>query len=214
MSEKEKINTKVKNRFDQVYWSVYLFNLSISELQIISNLDYNSTELKITNSHTFNFYRISLQYCIIMEYNKVLEEIKRGNKDQHISSLFQLNETVYAENKESFLEQYSQNKDQINLIKKSPFYDKMKDLRDKKYAHADSRSINSPFDIKRFSDEDFCLAFEHLSQIKNILNRLTYQYNFEYDLNIPHRDKRTENLIKSHAQHKDFYYKNHLLINR
>ena len=213
MSEKEKMNTKVKDRFDQVYWSVYLFNLSISELQIISNLDYNSTELKITNSHTFNFYRISLQYCIIMEYNKVLEKGRKDNS-QNISSLHQLNETVYSENKESFSEQYSLNKDQINLIKKSPFYDKMKDLRDKKYAHADSHSINSPFDIKRFSDEDFCLAFEHLSQIKTILNRLTYQYNFEYDLKIPHRDKRTENLIKSHAQHKDFYYKNHLLINR
>ncbi|MBU3822177.1 hypothetical protein KO566_08910 [Flavobacteriaceae bacterium XHP0103] len=206
--KKDDIDSKIQERFQHLYWSIYLYNLALSELQIISDLNFNQSELQIVNSHTFNFYRVTLQYCFAMEYNKILE-IGRKDNNQNISSIYQLNEIIYSLNQSSFSEKYKENKEQIEFIKSSLFYNKMKKLRDKKFAHADNHEINIPFSTKGFSTEDIYQGFSQLSILKNVLNKLTFVYDFEYDLQIPNRDNRTENFIKFHAEYKDYYFENY-----
>ena len=85
----------------------------------------------IVNSHTFNFYRVTLQYCFIMEYIKLLEVGSKNNK-QHIASLTRLNEIINENNYNNFQKQFNENLQLLNEIKKSDFYKKIKPLRDKK----------------------------------------------------------------------------------
>jgi hypothetical protein len=204
---KEQMDNKLKERFNHVYWSIYLYNLSLSELKIVSNTEYNQSELQIVNSHTFNFYKTTLHYCFIIEYNKILEK-GRKDKNQNISSIIQLNDIVYSLNNNSFSEKYIQNMESISKLKSSTFYEKIRNLRDKKFAHADNVDINIPFTIIDFSKDDFMNGFNHLSILKKILDNLTKPYNFECHLRIPNWDDRTANFIKFHAEYRNFYLKN------
>src|SRR5699024_10943175 len=160
-------------------------------------------------SHTFDIYRITLQYCCIMEYNKILE-YGRINSDQNISSLYRLNELIHSIHNKSFSDKYAENKEIIKELKSSDFYGKMRELRDKKCAHADNHSVNTPFQIKGFQEDDFLNGFNQLHTIKGILDNLTSLYDIEYKLSIPHHDNRTENFIKFHAKYKDFYDRNYI----
>jgi hypothetical protein len=192
---KEELDPKLKKLFDHVYWSIYLYNSSLTELQIISDFEYNNEELQIVNSHTFNFYRVTLQYCFVMEYNKLLEIGRKGN-EQNISSMFKLNESIQTLNGKSFDKLFSDNKIKLSTLKTTEFYSKMRALRDKKFAHADNNQINVPFKIKGFKTDDFEEGFKQLFIIKEILNNCTSLFEFTYDIQIPHRDSQTENFIR------------------
>lgn len=207
MSNKKKIEPKLEKRFDHVYWSIVLFNSSFSELRAISEQTYNASELTIVNSYTFNFYRMSLQYCAVMEYNKLLEE-GRKDKNQNTSSLFQLNDVILLENKKSFSQKYIENKAHLISLKDSSFYDKMRTLRDKKIAHSDNHQINLPFDIKRFESKDISDGINHLQRMKVVLKNCAAISNIMYDIQIPYRNDETENFIKFQAEYKDYYFKN------
>jgi len=204
---KELLEQSVKERFEHVYWSIYLYNSSLTELLIISDYVYNESESEIVNSHTFNFYRVTLQYCFIMEYNKLLEK-GSNNKKQNISSLYKLNETIYSSLGKSFSEKFLENELKLSNLKSSDFYEKLKKLRDKKFAHADYHDINIPYRIDGFNSEELKEGFLHLQTIKDILNNCTTVYDFEYSIRIPDNDNRTENFIRYQAEYKDFYYKN------
>jgi hypothetical protein len=204
---KDELPKYLKNRFDHVYWSIFLYNSSLTELQIVSDFTYNGSELKIVNSHTFDFYRVTLQYCFIMEYNKLLER-GRSDNEQNISSLYKLNQAVFSEQGKSYENKYLDNENSLTTIKDSDYFAKIRNLRDKKFAHADNHEMNTPFSVKGFKTDDFENGFSHLMIIKGILNNLTSMFDFEYDLQIPYRDNRTENFIRFHAEYQDYYFKN------
>lgn len=206
---KLEIDENINNRFDHIYWSIYLYNTSLTELYFISEVPYNKSELQIVNSHPFDFYRITLQYCFIMEYNKLLEP---GSKTsgQNISSLYQLNEAIYELKGKTFVESYKKNELKLAEIKFSNFCEQIKKLRDKKFAHADNHEVNIPFRVEGFKTADFEDAFEHLQIIKAFLLNCTIIFDFEYDLAIPNRDDRTQNFIKYHAEYKDYYFKHYM----
>src|SRR5690625_4749517 len=124
MNTDKEINPKLKERLNHVYWSIYLYNQSLSELRIVTNLKYDKSELKIANSHTFNFYKVTLQYCCIMEYNKILEYGRRDN-DQNISSLYRLNKLIHSTHSQTISNKYLENKEKINELKSSAFHKKM-----------------------------------------------------------------------------------------
>lgn len=201
------MDNKIKARIDQVYWSAFLYNTSVTELQILSNEIYTNDEIKIVNSHTFSFYRVTLQYCFIMEYCKLLEN---GNKngDTNICSLKKLNELILYHYTKSYEDLYYQNNNIILKIKDSDFYDKIRKLRDKKFGHADNHEINKPYNITGLRKEDFENAFEHLKMIKEILNNFGSVYDKTFSLEIPSRENRTKNFIKFHAEYKNHYMKN------
>jgi hypothetical protein len=200
---------QIQNRLTHIHWSTYLYNTSISELHVISDEVYSKNEIKIVNSHTFNFYRVTLQYCFIMEYNKLLEKGNRGN-DQNISSLNRLNDILLEVNPITFMTHYKENSDLIQNIKDSDFYLKIRTLRDKKFGHADNDEINKPFKFESFVSRDFDNAFRHLRMIKTIFNSFASIYNRQYDLEIPSREDRTRNFIKFHADYQTYYMKNYM----
>ena len=148
------MDKQIKNRLEQIHWSTYLYNTSLSELEILSDEIYIDDEIKIVNSHTFKFYRVTLQYCFIMEYCKLLEKGEKRN-EKHISSLNRLNEILLNDNAMNFQNSYEVNLSLIENIKKSEFYNKIKTLRDKKFGHADNDEINKPFNMKGLCKEDF-----------------------------------------------------------
>lgn len=210
---KNLLDKSLKERFEHVYWSITLYYSSLTELLIISNYVYNDSELQIINSHTFDFYRVTLQYCFIMEYNKLLE---KGNNDkyQHISSLRKLNEAIYSSVGKSYEANYLENEVKLSNLKSTYFHEKIKKLRDKKFAHADNHDINIPYKIMGLNSEELNEGFLHLQTIKEILDSCTTVYDFEYSILIPSNDNRTENFIRYHAEYKDHYYKNFKSLDR
>jgi hypothetical protein len=203
----ELLEQSLKERFEHINWSVYLYNSSLSELQIISDYVYNSSELQIVNSSTFNFYRVTLQYCFIMEYNKLLEKGSKDNK-QNISSLQKLNETIFSLKGNSFKNRFLENEEKLLNLKKSDFYEKLKKLRDKKFAHADHHDINVPYKINGFNSDELKEGFLHLQVIKEILINCTTIFDFECRIQIPNDDDRTENFIRDQAEYADYYFSN------
>ncbi|RKS94743.1 hypothetical protein BC952_0367 [Flavobacterium limicola] len=203
-----KIPKNLKEKFDHVYCSICLFNSALTELQIISDHDYSEKELSIVNSHTFSLYKVTLQYCLIMEYTKLFER-GRSNKEEHVSSLFRLNEAILKDD-ESFRLKFIENEENLTRLKSTVFFEHIKVLRDKKFAHSDSHEKNSPFNIKGFQTKDFEDAFFHLSIIKEVLINCSSEFDFEYDLQIPNSDNRTENFIRYQAKYKDYYFKDYL----
>jgi hypothetical protein len=200
---------QIENRLTHIHWSTYLYNTSISELRIISDELYSPNEIKIVNSHTFDFYRVTLQYCFIMEYCKLLEK-GNINNEQNISSLNRLNQIFLQDSTKDFQMLFNQNDQLIESIKCSPFYKKIRSLRDKKFGHTDNNEINKPFKFEGFSTEDFENALKHLRMIKVIFNNFGSVYGRGYDLEIPSREDRTRNFIKFHAEYQTYYMKNYL----
>jgi hypothetical protein len=203
------MDEQIENRLIHIHWSTYLYNTSLSELQIISDENYNYDEIKIINSHTFDFYRVTLMYCFIMEYCKLLEKGKKEN-EHNISSLNRLNEILLEHSTKDFQTLYNENVSLLENIKKSDFYNKIRNLRNKKFGHADNDKINKPFKVDGFDSNDFEDAFRHLQMIKIVFNNFGSVYDREYDLEIPSRDTRTKSFIKSHADYQTYFIKNYL----
>lgn len=201
------LQQNIQDRFSHIYWSTELYNRSLTELHMITDLDYNDSELEIVDSHPFDFYRVTLQYCFIMEYCKLLEEGNTGKKE-HICSLNQLNEVIYRLYGRPFEAKYQDTKTKLFDIKATEVYKDFKTLRDKKFAHADKNKINVPFNIKGLDSSKINQGFVQLETIREILLNCSSIYDIEYDIQIPHRDNRTENFIRYQAKYKESYFKN------
>lgn len=210
----EDLDSKLKERLEQVHWSFYLYNRSLAELHMLTYESYNEEELKIVNSSTFNFYKVTLQYCFIMEYCKLLENKKKARGSANISSIHRLNESFYGEFGESFGDTYKKNNQHIEQLQVSPYHQKIRSLRDKKFAHSDTNFKNTPYEFKGFTESEIEEGFKHLRVIKSVINSLTFPYDFQYLLEIPYRDKRTRNFVKYHVDYKDYYYRNFLKRNK
>lgn len=200
------LDSEIKERLRHVYWSFYLCNQSLSELYTITFKSYNRSELKIINSSTFNFYKVTLQYSFIMEYCKLLEPKKKSKRQANISSLEQLNELLFRGYKKEFEKKYQENDSLFKKLMQSDFNRHIKKLRDKKFAHSDLNSINQPYKIKGLSENEIDKGFQNLKLIRDIIKNFTLVYDFEYEMQIPHRDNRTENFVKFHANYRDFYF--------
>src|SRR5699024_1393037 len=169
---------------------------------------YNKDELKIINSSTFDFYKVTLQYCFIMEYCKLLEDKKKAKGSANASSLHRLNELFRKELGENFDEAYKNNNRNIRVLQVSFFHEKIRSLRDKKFAHSDANNINNPYEITRFLESEIEEGFKHLRVIRRVINSLTSPYDSQYISEIPYHDKRTRNFIGQQAKYKDYYFRN------
>jgi len=205
----EDLPENIQERLNHSYWAVYLYNHSLNELHLISDVEYTPSQLKIVNSHTFDFYRITLHYCFVMEYNKLLE-IGRRDSQQNISSLIQLNDAVRENLGAPFQRSHAINHSSLASIRDSDFFTKMRDLRDKKFGHSDSHDINKPFSFRGFKTEDFKNGVNHLRIIKQVIDTCTSPFDLSLDIDIPNREDRTHNFIQFHAKYQDYYFNNYL----
>ena len=205
---KDDIPKNLKSQFDNTYWSIYLFNSALSELKLLSVEVFNVSEVAIIKSRTISFYKVTLQYCVILEYTKLFDKLS-NNKKENNSSLFKLIYKISLVSA-SFKNKYEENLKKLNSIKETEFFVKMKAFRDKKFAHSDFDNNNLPFNFKSFSNDDFSQGFCHLEIVKEILDDCSSIFNYHYGLNMPHKDNRTKNFIQNQAKYKDFYRNNHL----
>lgn len=191
-------------QFDHVYWSFFLLKTSILELQILSRNDFNKGEVSILNSHTMSFYKVTLQYCLIMEYSKLMEVSMKTTK-QGLSSLIKLNDLTLTF-KDEFKPNYDLNIQKLFELKSSNFYNKIKTLRDKKFAHSDSHTINNPFSIKGLSFEELNTGLNQLIEIKRIIDSCSFVFDFEYSNNLSSVENRTKNFIVNQGKYKEYFF--------
>jgi hypothetical protein len=203
-STSKTIPTKNQKQFDHVYWSFLLLKTSILELQIFSRNDFNKSEISILNSHTMSFYKVTLQYCLIMEYSKLMEFSSSAQK-QGLSSLMKLNDLTLIYQDE-FKPIYDLNIQKLNELKSSPFYIKIKRLRDKKFAHSDSNIINKAFNISALSLQELNMGLNQLLEIKKIIDSCSFIFDFEYSNNLSSVENRTENFILNQGKYKEYFF--------
>lgn len=199
-------------RFHYVYLSATLCNEAVTEISFISHSVLNSEELKIANNHTFNFFRVALQYCFNSEYTKLLEKDQakdRGKPTKHISSLFKLNEIIYEMRGENFEQAYLLNKELLYGIINDNFFDTQLLLRNKKFSHSDFFPGNDPLKIKGLTEFEVKTAFEHLIIMFKVINNCSNPFNYTYSSHVPYKDERTLNFIKNQAVYKKYFYDNY-----
>ena len=202
---KKNIPQHINNRFQQVYWTFYLCNSSLTELHHLTNQKFESDEIEMINSHPFSFYRVTLQYTFILEFNKLFE--KGRNNKEGVSSLIKLNELLRNELGNDFEETYEENLNIIEEIKSSEYFQNIITLRNKKFAHSEKHSENLPFKVKGLTTEKIFESFEYLKKLSEIIKKCTLCYDFEYDLSIPTSETRTLNFIKLQSKYKQHFYK-------
>lgn len=205
----DEIEKHIKQRLDYVYWSMTLANKALSELYIISDKQYNVEELKFLSGPPFDFYRVSLQYCFIMEYCNLLAKGRQAPKE-NIASFIRLNEAIIKKKGEAFRATYMLNEEILKRVHSSRFTDKVQKLRDKKFGHSEKHLVNTPYSVEGFNSEDFSEAFLNLKLFRQILNNCTGVYEVQYDISIPDRDDRTENFIKFQTEYEENYFRNFL----
>ena len=187
--------------------SLYLCNEACNEIWHTSQTPHTEAEYDIVSGRPFSFYGITLQYCFVMEYNKLLEK-KLNIDSSNIASLYRLNNSTYKFLGPEFHSKYSENRRLLKDLCNSDFYKVIHELRNKKFGHADNNPINDPLKIKGFSGQQID---EMMRQMKVLLIIANNCFNtFEKRQFIVHNDDRTANFIKYHAQYKSYYYKNYL----
>ncbi|MCR8669342.1 hypothetical protein NO995_16760 [Aestuariibaculum sp. M13] len=195
----------IKKRYQHVYWAFYLCNTSLTETKLLNSSDFNSKELELINSHPFQYFKVTLQYSYIMEYHKLLEKGRKNNLE-NISSLIWLNESLKDNLGKKFNDTHQKNITLIAELKSSVYFKKLHNLRNKKFAHSEKNSVNEPFNIKEFNEEDISNGIEHLNKIGEIIKNCTTPFEFEYDLEVPSSENRTLNFIKFQSKYKQFFF--------
>ena len=194
-------------RFTFVFISALYCKMALTEILYLSEAVRSQEELNLLNSYTIRFYRITLQYCFNSEYNKLLEPDRGKAKKKHMASLHKLNNTLYNADKIGFQPIYSENKKLLQSIVKSDFHDKQRQLRNKKFSHADQAPIDNPLQIRGLTDEEIKEGFEHLKIVYQVLNNCVRIFGVDYD---PHIDDSTNNFIKYHAIYQKYFHDNYM----
>jgi hypothetical protein len=199
--ELQKLSRFVKASFN---WC----NISFGELWYLTQTPNSKEEIELARSHTFSFYGITLQYCFVMEYCKLLERRDKAD-DRNIASLSKLNYKLKDFVGSQYLPKYAANESLIENLKSSRLYDKLKKLRDKKFGHSDGDVAYDPLSIKGFTAEDIDDGLQHLTILLEIANNCFKELGYEVIETVPHRDDRTANFIKFHAQYERYYLDNY-----
>jgi hypothetical protein len=101
---------KVEQLLKYVQFSLLLCNEAYNEIWNITQTPNTNEEYNLVNGKPFSFYNVSLQYCFILEYTKLMEDDIRA-EDKNVASLNRLNravsefvgntyDTIFNENKE------------------------------------------------------------------------------------------------------------------
>lgn len=199
---------KIKQMISYVLSSLYFFNEAFNEVWCITQAPGSEEDYDIVSGPPFGFYRISLQYCLIMEYTKLLESSRPSNENQNVASLFKLNDSVYKFIGEKYNSKYLENKKLLDELCQSELYIELRALRNKKFGHADNDLINDPIKIKGFSGKQIEKMASQLQTLLRIANSLFSEVGHGHF--ILHNDNRTANFIWYHAIYKQFYYKNYV----
>ncbi len=180
--------------------------MALTEIYFL-NKERRSEEIELLNGPPFQYYRISLHYMFIMEYKKLLEHDNANRPLNNFASLEKLSNVVLDKKGDLFKAKHEKNLSLLTSIRESAFFKKIKDDRDKKFAHSDGNYAD-PFSFSSFSDEEILLAQSHLKLFKIIMDNCTILYNNTFEFQ--HTDPRTDNFIKFYTNYKEYYYANYM----
>lgn len=201
-----------------VQMSFHLLSIALEELLILNEEKRDPNEIHLMNLPPFKFYRISLQYMIIMELTKLLEKDTKDKKsfksgttwenyeNTNSASLAKNSRLIYELKGHNFDNEHLENKVQLEKIWNSAFYEKLKNDRDKKFGHSDADYQGDVYSIKTYSESEIKEAKAILNQIQGILKRCTGAFK-DYQFVSP-QDNRTRNFIDYHIVYQEFYDKN------
>tara|TARA_R110002124_G_scaffold171273_5_gene338958 strand:- start:1088 stop:1618 length:531 start_codon:yes stop_codon:yes gene_type:complete len=153
-----------------------------------------------------------------MEFTKLLESDTKDRKNfpkgktwedyenTNSASLAKNSRFIYELKGESFEKEHRENIDQLVKIRASDFGVKIKDDRDKKFAHSDADYRGNINSIKTYTETEIKEAQAVLNDIKEILERCTGAFKDYQFFSIP--DNRTQNFIHYYIVCNEFYNKN------
>lgn len=197
---------KIEQLMSYVQSSLYFANEAFNEIWHITQTPSTKEENDIVAGHPFSFYGITLQYCFIMEYTKLLDA-NTSNDNENVASLLRLNKKTKEFLGEKFETKHLENIKLLGGITKTDLYSRLKKLRDKKFGHADSDEINNPWRIEGFTGEQIEEMRRQIEILLKVFNNILEEVsNATFGL---HNDDRTANFIKFHAKYKAYYFKNY-----
>jgi hypothetical protein len=200
--------------FSYVQMSCRLAFTALTELGHLTK-ERSRDQVQIVKSHTFQYYRISMQYMFVMEFTKLLEpdtKYRRHRKrekweeyeNQNFSSLQKLSRKLNESLGESFTSKHEENNQILGQIRDSEFCKYIKDLRDEEFAHTDAKG-KDPLNITSITRDNIEEAFKIMAKVKCVLANCTSEYGYEFFFDS--QDTRTDNFIAYHALYNNFYDK-------
>jgi hypothetical protein len=204
---------KIEN-FSFVQMSCRLALIALTELSHLTK-ERPRAQIQIVKSHTFQYYRISMQYMFVMEFTKLLEADTKDRKfrkeekwedyeNQNFSSLQKLSRRIKDSLGLDFSSKHEENKQIIGEIRDSEFYKYMKALRNREFGHTDAKG-KDPLNITSITRDNIEEAFKMMDKIKCVLDNCTSEYGYEFFFD--YQDTRTDNFIAYHALYKSYYDK-------
>ena len=181
-------------------------NLSFSELWYLTQTPQSKEEVDLSKGHTLHFYGIVLQYCIVMEYTKLLEKVYK-DENKNVASIIKLNQKLKEHFGDTF-QKASINEQIINELTSSDLYKKFKDLRDKKFGHMDGDFIDDALKIRGFTGDEIDECLRELNLILDVINNCAEKLGYQFSEIVPNRDDRTANFIRYHAKYQQYYHDN------
>lgn len=207
---------KEKRNLQIVQMSLTLLSKALNELKVVNELKGNVWESKMMNVSPFSFYRVSLQYIVIMEFSKLLEPDTKDNdrnkenwrkfENKNAANLSKLSRMIYDLTKDSYLDDHNENKKKLDELRGSQFYDNLKNERNKKIGHSDSDYNGKTYGIKTFSEEEINEAFIIQEEIMKIYKRCSNACDVPDFLY--HKDDGTRNFIDYHIVYNEYYNEN------
>jgi hypothetical protein len=198
---------KIEQLISHAQSSLYFANEAFNEIWHITQTPNTKDEYDIVAGHPFSFYGITLQYCFIMEYNKLLDA-NTSKENENVASLMRLNKKTKEILGDAFELKFFENIKLMKEITSSDLYKRLKKLRNKKFGHSDSDEINNPWKIEGFTGrqiEEMRNQIEMLLEVFNNIFGAISDASFRL-----HNDDRTANFIRFHAKYKAYYYRNFL----
>jgi hypothetical protein len=196
---------KLDQLISYVQSSLYLLNEAYNEICHITQTPNTKEEYEMVSGHPFSFYGVTLNYCFVMEYNKLLDT-NSSNDTENVASLYKLNKAASDFLGDDFKKIYKGNKKVLNDICKSALCIRVKDLRNKKFGHSDDHAINNPWKVEGFTGEQIIEMGKHVTLFLEVANKCFAAIaDFSFGL---HNDDRTANFIRYHAKYKQYYFKN------
>ncbi len=199
------MDEKVTQLISYAQSSLYFANEAFNELWHITQTPNTKEEYDIVAGNPFGFYGITLQYCFIMEYNKLLD-VNTSKENENVASLLRLNKKAKEILGDVFESKFLDNIKLLKEITNSELYKRLKKLRNKKFGHSDSDLINNPWKVEGFTGQQIDGMRNQIQVLLIVFNNILAEIS---DANFwLHNNDQTANFIRYHSKYKEFYYRN------
>jgi hypothetical protein len=177
---------------------------SFNEIMAIVNHE-RKWKNSVADSDTFRFYHISLYYMMVMEICKLME-VNFTRDNNNFASLKRLNSQVFEIFGDCYKLTYQTVDQELEELRESSIFIKLRNYRDKEFAHSDADQNNGPFHFMGLNKSELSDCGELIKRIEGVLNKCLSPYEFSFI--IPQISK-TKNFLAFHDEYKFFSHRDH-----